>query len=62
MIQMITKQDLTHDLEIIEVFDENFKMNDLVPEYKGLDMYEARKKIVEKLQEIGALVKIEDYT
>ena len=52
---------LSHNLEIIEVFDENFKMNDLVPEYKGLDMYEAREKIVEKLQEIGALVKIEDY-
>ena len=52
---------ISHNLEIIEVFDENFKMNDLVPEYKGLDIYEARKKIVEKLQEIGALVKIEDY-
>ena len=37
-------------------------MNDLVPEYKGLDMYEARKLIVEKLKELGNLVKIEDYT
>lgn len=37
-------------------------MGNLVPEYKGLDIYEARKRIVEKLQEIGALVKIEDYT
>lgn len=53
---------LTHNLEIIEVFDEHFKMNDLVPEYKGLDMYEAREKIVEKLKELGNLVKIEDYT
>ena len=53
---------LSHGLEIIEVFDENFKMNDLVPEYKGLDMYEAREKIVKKLKELGALVKIEDYT
>ncbi len=51
-----------HKLEIIEVFDENWKMKDLVPEYKGLDIYEARKQIVEKLQQIGALVKIEDYT
>jgi len=50
------------NLEIIEVFDENWKMGNLVPEYKGLDIYEARKRIVEKLQEIGALVKIEDYT
>ena len=53
---------LDHNLEIIEVFDEDFKMNDLVSEYKGMDMYEARQKIVEKLKEIGALVKIEDYT
>ena len=37
-------------------------MNDLVPEYEGMDLYEAREKIVEKLKEIGALVKIEDYT
>ena len=53
---------LTHNLEIIEVFDENFKMGNLVPEYAGLDLLEARKKIVEKLKELGVLVKIEDYT
>lgn len=53
---------LDHDLPIIEVFDENLKMNDLWPEVQGMDIYEARAKIVEKLQEIGALVKIEDYT
>ena len=52
---------LKHNLEIIQVFDEYGKMNNLVPEYKGLDIYEARSRIVEKLQEIGALVKIEDY-
>ena len=53
---------LRHNLEIIEVFDENFKMGNLVPEYKGMDLLEARKKIVEKLEEIGALVRTEDYT
>ena len=53
---------LKHNLEIIEVFDENFKMGNLHPDYEGMDLYEAREKIVEKLQEIGALVKIEDYT
>ena len=36
-------------------------MNDLVPKYKGLKSIEARKLIVEKLKEIGALVEIEDY-
>ena len=53
---------LKHNLEIIPVFDEEFKMNNLVPEYKGMDMYEAREKIVERLQREGYLVKIEDYT
>ena len=52
---------LRHNLEIIEVFDENFKMGELAPEYKGMDLLEAREKIVEKLQEIGALVETEDY-
>ena len=53
---------LRHNLDIIEVFDENFKMGNLVPEYKGMDLIDARKKIVEKLKEIGALVKEEEYT
>ncbi len=53
---------LKHNLEIVEVFDENFKMRDLVPEYKGMDLLEAREKIVERLQKQGDLVKIEDYT
>ena len=52
---------LRHNLEIIEVFDENFKMGDLVEEYKGMDLLDARKAIVEKLKEIGALVKEEKY-
>ena len=53
---------LRHNLEIIEVFDENFKMGNLKPEYAGMELKEARQKIVEKLEEIGALVKVEDYT
>ena len=53
---------LRHNLEIIEVFDDNFKMGNLVPEYAGMELKDARKKIVEKLEEIGALVKTEDYT
>ena len=52
---------LSHNLEIIEVFDENFKMGDLCEEYKGMDLLEAREAIVNKLKELGNLVKIEDY-
>ena len=53
---------LKHNLEIIPVFDENFKMGNLHPDYAGMDLYEARKKIVEELENQGALVKVEDYT
>ena len=53
---------LRHNLEIIEVFDENFKMGNLVPELKGMDLLDARKVIVNKLEQIGALVKTEEYT
>ena len=53
---------LRHNLEIIEVFDDKFKMGNLVPEYEGMDLLEAREKIVEKLKEIGALVRTENYT
>ena len=52
---------LRHNLEIITVFDDDNKMGDLVPKYKGMDLLEARKAIVEDLKEIGALVKTEEY-
>ncbi len=52
---------LRHNLEIVEVFDEDYKMGDLLPELKGMDLLEARKVIVQKLQETGNLVKTEDY-
>lgn len=53
---------LRHNLEIIEVFDENFKMGNLVEKYKGMELLEARKEIVKDLKELGALVKEENYT
>lgn len=53
---------LDHDLPIIEVFNEDLIMNDLCPEFAGMNIYEAREAIVKKLDEIGVLLKIEDYT
>ena len=52
---------LRHNLEIINVFDDDNKMGDLVPKYKGMELLEARKAIVEDLKKIGALVKEEKY-
>ena len=53
---------LRHNLEIIQVFDENNNMGDLLPEVKGMSQLEARKVIVEMLKKSGNLVKTEDYT
>ena len=53
---------INNNLPIIEVFNEDLIMNDLCPEFAGMNIYDAREKIVEKLKELGNLVKIEDYT
>jgi valyl-tRNA synthetase len=44
---------------LIKVLDETAHMNDLAGQYKGLDRYECRKALVEKIKEEGHLVKIE---
>ncbi len=50
-----------HDLERINVLDENAALNENAPEpYQGLDRFEARKAIVAAMEELGLLDKIED--
>ena len=51
-----------HNLEIINIFNDDASLNHNVPEeFRGLDRFEARKKVIERLEEFGSLVKIEDY-
>ncbi len=51
-----------HELEVIDVIDADGKMNKLAgADLEGLDRFEARKVATAKLEEIGALVKEEDY-
>ncbi|MDN5337647.1 MAG: valyl-tRNA synthetase [Thermotogaceae bacterium] len=50
-----------HQLEYVEVIDKNGVMNENAGEYKGLDRFEAREKIVEDLEKLGYLSKVEDY-
>ncbi|OPY85622.1 MAG: Valine--tRNA ligase [Smithella sp. PtaU1.Bin162] len=50
-----------HNLEIISVIDGSGNINEFGGAYKGLDRYEARKKIVEDLEKGGYLVKTEPY-
>jgi len=52
-----------HDLPKINVFDQNAHLNDQVPEaYRGLERFEARKKIISDLDALGLLEKTEDHT
>ncbi len=49
-----------HDLELINVLDNKGRLNDQVPEaYRGMDRFEARKKIVADLEVLGLIEKIE---
>lgn len=50
-----------HGLDVRNILTETAQLNDLVPEeYKGLDRFSAREKIVEALKVRGLLEKIED--
>ncbi len=51
-----------HDLELINIFDEHACLNDNVPEkYRGLDRDEARELVVDDMQALGLVEKIEDH-
>jgi valyl-tRNA synthetase len=50
-----------HNLEFITIFDEKGILNDECGEFKGEERLEARDKVVQKLEELGFIEKIEDY-
>jgi len=52
---------LRHNLPQIKVMDNIALMNENAGKYKGMDRYEARKKIVEDLKALGLLVKIDEH-
>ncbi|KYZ86124.1 valine--tRNA ligase [Alcanivorax sp. KX64203] len=52
-----------HDLPMINILTIDAHLNDQVPEtYRGLDRYEARKKVVDDLDALGLLEKVDDHT
>jgi len=52
-----------HKLPLINIFDERARLNDAVPAtYRGLDRFEARKRVVAELEAQGLMEKIEPYT
>ncbi len=50
-----------HDLEEINILNDDGTMNDRCGKYAGMDRYEARKAMVEDLKKEGLLVKIEEH-
>jgi len=53
---------LRHQLPMINILTEEAHLNDQVPEaYRGLERYEARKKAVAELEQLGLFEKVENY-
>lgn len=53
---------LRHNLEQIKVLNDDATMNSYAGKYKGMDRYECRKAMIEDLEKMGLLVKIEDHS
>ena len=49
-------------MEALNAINPDATMNELAGEFCGLDRFEARKRVVAKLQELDLIEKIEDYT
>jgi len=50
-----------HDLPLVNVFDENARLNENAPEpYRGLDRSEARDRVVAEMEGLGLVEKVED--
>ncbi|MGD8867345.1 MAG: valine--tRNA ligase, partial [Gemmatimonadales bacterium] len=53
---------LRHDLEQVDIFNEDATLSDAVPErFRGLDRFAAREAVVEELKERGLLEKVESH-
>ena len=51
-----------HDLPQINILNDDATINENGGKYEGMDRYEARRAIVEELDRMGLLVRIEDHT
>ncbi len=52
---------LRHNLQIVNVMNDDAAMNENAGAYEGLDRYEARKRIVEDLEKSGLIDKIQKH-
>lgn len=52
----------THNLDTIDIFNEDATLNENGGRYAGMDRFEVRKQIAKDLEEAGLMEKVEDYT
>ncbi len=52
---------LRHNLEQIQVIGDDARMTEAAGRYAGLDRYEARQRVVEDLERLGLLEKVEEH-
>ncbi len=52
---------IKHHLKSIDILNDDGTLNELAQRYVGKDRFEARKLIVEELEQAGLLEKVEDY-
>ena len=50
-----------HDLPMINVLNKDGTLNDQAGKYDGLERFKARKQLVEELDQLGLLERVEDY-
>jgi valyl-tRNA synthetase len=51
-----------HCLELINIFDRDARLTDAVPEaYRGLDRFEARKRVLADLEAAGLIERVDDH-
>ena len=50
-----------HNLDVIDIFNEDATLNSYGLHYEGKDRFEARKDIVKELESLSCLTKVEDY-
>ena len=50
-----------HNLEQINVMNEDGTMNELAGKYQGMDRYECRKELIKDLEDQGYLIQIKDH-
>jgi valyl-tRNA synthetase len=53
---------IKHNLEVIDTISANGSMSAEAGKYEGMDRFDVRKQIAKDLDELGNLVKVEDYT